>query len=63
MARISADQSREAVQKSEEELYGGAQRQSVIDRGMDSLERSREIEDEAITEINKLKGNYHLKMI
>lgn len=41
---------------SEDELYGAQGQQSVIERGMDSLERSRAIEQEAMTEIGKLRG-------
>lgn len=56
-ARLSAEQSQEAVIKSEMELYE-TPGYSVIDRGMQSLQKSHQIVEKARHEINNLEGNF-----
>lgn len=56
-ARLSGEQSHEAVTKSEQELYGTSG-YSVINRGMQSLQKSHQIVEKARQEINNLEGNF-----
>lgn len=58
MARDSADQTLEAVAKSQEELYGSTPSNSVIDRAMVSLDTSKGIQEEAMQEIEKIEGKF-----
>lgn len=54
-ARVSAIDTRKAVENSEQELYPHNGK-SVIERGLISLQKSHKIEEDAVREIDKIGG-------
>lgn len=55
-ARVSAIETKEAVSKSQRELYP-ENGESVIEKGLRSLQQSHKIREQGIKELEKLGGN------
>lgn len=56
LARVSAIDTKEAVSKSQRELYP-KNGESVIEKGLKSLQESHKIREQGINELEKLGGN------